>query len=150
MNYHAIYNKLCNRGRIKRKLNTKWGRVEKHHIIPRHIWSDENTNKITFLQHKEHVLAHHLLFKMHNNINDKLAYKMMKGVIKDIWEDSTYTSMMYPKLIENLNKVDRRKQKRASRIAGLRMKQNKVGIHAEGMLKIAIKASKQWAKEHLN
>lgn len=148
MNYTAIYNKICQRGLENRKLKPEWGRLEKHHIMPRHMWYEEESNKLTSLQHKEHILVHHLLFRIHGDINDKLAYKMMKGVIKDIWEDDTYVSIMQPKLLENLNKVDREKQKEASRLAGLKMKQNRIGIHAEGMHKIAIKASQQWAKDH--
>lgn len=145
MNYKKIYKNLCRRGKKKRNLKDK---TEKHHIIPRHIGGTNEKSNITVLTHKEHTIAHHLLYKLHQRAEDKLAYNMMKGRIKDVWEDEEYSKILKDKVTRNLEKVDRDKQKKASKLAGHKMYKERVGIHARGMHEVAIKASKEWAKEN--
>lgn len=148
MKYAKIYNKLCARGRTKRELNPEQGRKERHHIIPVHFGGEFFEDNITVLTHKEHILAHHILYRLYGFLEDKLAYRMMKGVIRNVWEETQYKDTMKEIVTQNLEKVDRKKQAEASRQAGLRMKENKIGIHADGMLEKSIEASKQWAKLH--
>lgn len=148
MDYLKIYELLCLRGKSLRETNPKWGRKEVHHIKPRHCGGSNDKSNLTTLQHKEHILAHHLLFKLYKRIEDKLAYKMMKGVLKDYWDDATYRKVMTKKVIQNLQKVDRDKQKKASSIIGRQAVLNKTGIHAPGMHEKSREASREWARKN--
>lgn len=145
MNYKRIYEQLCKRGQRKRNIKS---RLERHHIVPRHVGGDNSTTNLTKLTHKEHTIAHHLLYKMYGRAEDRLAYYMMKGRIKDIWADGVYAQIMRGKVVENLKNVNRIKQKEASKRAGLKMYRDKIGIHAKGMHKIDIEASQKWAKDN--
>lgn len=80
MNYHAIYQSLCSRGQQERNLT---GRVERHHIIPRHVGGDDSSSNLTRLTPKEHRLAHTLLYRMHGRWQDKLACNAMRGLCPD-------------------------------------------------------------------
>lgn len=80
MNYQAIYERLCNRGREGRCLP---GRVERHHIIPRHVGGDDSSSNLTNLTPREHCLAHALLYRMHGRWQDKLALNAMRGHCPD-------------------------------------------------------------------
>lgn len=79
MDYKKIYNHLCKRGKTERKQKDNWGRWERHHIIPRHAGGSNVARNMTRLQHKEHALAHHLLYRIYHRVEDKLAYKMLYG-----------------------------------------------------------------------
>lgn len=148
MDYLKIYQRLCERGKEERIFYPTWGRIEKHHIIPRHCKGSNHKTNLTALQHKEHILAHHLLYRLYNHIEDKLAYKMMKGVLKDFWKDPEYAQHMRKKVCENLQKVDRGKQREATKLVGQQAVKEKTGIHKEGMREISIRASKEWARRN--
>lgn len=122
--------------------------MERHHIIPRHAGGTNNEKNITCLQHKEHVLAHHLLWKIHGNVNDKLAYCMLKGQITNPWKLPEFRNKMVNTVCCNLQKVDRKKQAQAASVVGRKAKKTKTGIFAKGQQEKAIQASKHWAKTH--
>ena len=65
MNYQQIYQKLMKRGKEKRIFITKYGRLERHHVIPKHVGGTNDACNITTLHHEEHILAHHLLWKIY-------------------------------------------------------------------------------------
>lgn len=102
MNYHAIYRSLCTRGQQHRGLE---GRVERHHIVPRHAGGDDSRSNLTDLTPKEHCLAHALLYRMHGRWQDKLALNAMRGHCPDAKSE-------------------------AQRQAGLEQVRNKSGIHS--------------------
>jgi len=72
MNYHAHYDKLIDRARMR--LIEDY--TEKHHIIPRCLGGDDNPSNIVSLLPEEHYIAHQLLIKMHPG-NSKLIYAAM-------------------------------------------------------------------------
>ena len=148
INYKTIYQKLCLKGKSKRIGIPNYGRWEKHNIKPRHKNGTNDEDNLTKLQHKEHTLAHLLLYKIYGDAEDILAYRMMKGVSKDWWDDKDYRRVMKAKVIQNLKSVNREKQKEASRLAGIRMYRSGIGIHTETMHRIAIQASQEWAKQN--
>lgn len=148
MNYIKIYNKLCKRGKGNRAYTAKWGRWERHHIKPRNAGGNNQSSNITRLQHKEHTLAHHLLFRIYHRIQDKLAYKMLDGQVSNPWELPEFRQRMNAVVISNLQKVDREKLKKISSEVGKEMKRQHKGIYAPGMHKKAIEASQKWAKAH--
>ena len=145
MNYQQIYQKLMKRGKEKRTFITKYGRLERHHIIPKHVGGTNDACNITTLHHKEHILAHHLLWKIYRRVQDKLAYRMMAGHIHDIWEDPAYAAEMRSKVCQNLQKVDRQKQKAATSKVGAMAKKNKTGIFNPIFKDKIHSAGKEWA-----
>lgn len=76
MNYQAIYDQLCARGKTQRALT---GRVERHHIVPRHAGGSDDPINLTTLTPKEHLLAHRLLYKLYNRWQDRLAFNALAG-----------------------------------------------------------------------
>lgn len=125
MNYLEIYNKLCLRGQTTNIKRVGWGRKEKHHILPKHSGGADTAENITHLYHKEHALAHHLLYKIYHNHYDKLTYNVM------------HNKAFYNGDYDTINKETGKEQ----------FRQHK-GIHAEGTREVSIKMSKKWAKEH--
>lgn len=148
MDYKKIYEHLCKRGKEVRTTNEKWGRWERHHIIPRHVGGTNEAYNITKLQHKEHALAHHLLYHIYHRVEDKLAYKMLYGQVSNPWELPEFRKNMTNTVCQNLQKVDRDKQKKATSIVGKRAVKEHTGIHADGMHEIAIEASKKWVRDN--
>lgn len=71
--YKEIYDNLCNKNRIKRNDI----HLHKHHIMPKHAGSQNNIDNYTYLTPREHQLAHFLLWKLFNNINDLRSMKML-------------------------------------------------------------------------
>ena len=81
--YTAIHNNLINsRKHLKEEWKPVGSGLERHHIKPRHIGGlDEETN-YTYLTHREHIIAHWLLWKLYGRSEDRIAYLTMNG--KDI------------------------------------------------------------------
>jgi hypothetical protein len=78
--YTAIHNNLINsRKHLKEEWKPVGSGLERHHIKPRHIGGlDEETN-YTYLTHREHIIAHWLLWKLYGRSEDRIAYLVMNG-----------------------------------------------------------------------
>jgi hypothetical protein len=81
--YKEIHDNLVNsRKHLKEEWKPVGSGLERHHITPRHIGGlDEETN-YTYLTHREHIIAHWLLWKLHGRSEDRIAVQSMSG--KDI------------------------------------------------------------------
>lgn len=79
MNYERIYFELLKsaEGRTKNK------NYQRHHIIPRYMGEDNSPENLVYLTFREHCLIHRLRWKIHGNIQDKVAYRFMQGMIND-------------------------------------------------------------------
>lgn len=119
MDYRSIYAKLVKRGKARRTKVCGWGAWHRHHIVPKHAGGTNDSSNITKLQVKEHRLAHFLLFKIYGKYEDELAYKMLRGVIRDPWEHPEFRKRMTVVVTNNLKHVDRAK---AGRLAGIAAK----------------------------
>jgi hypothetical protein len=51
--------------------------IHRHHIIPKHSGGLDEESNFTYLTVREHIIAHFLLWKMHRNVNDLRAMKML-------------------------------------------------------------------------
>ena len=71
MNYLKHYNILIN----KSKNRTLQGYIERHHIIPKCLGGNDDTDNIAFLTAREHFIAHLLLLKIYPN-----QYGLIKAV----------------------------------------------------------------------
>jgi hypothetical protein len=54
--------------------------LERHHIVPRHAGGLDEEINFTYLTHREHIIAHWLLWKIHRVNGDYVAWKNMKGI----------------------------------------------------------------------
>ncbi len=124
INYQQIYLNLCERGKVNREMIEGWGRWEKHHIIPKHSGGNNNKDNLTTLHHKEHRIAHRLLYKLYQNLGDKIACNLM------------------------LDNCDSNKLNQMSRIIGLEQVRLKKGIHNTEGNKKAVEAHQRWMKEN--
>jgi hypothetical protein len=75
--WEKIYYNLIERSRVRLLNETTY--YEKHHIIPRYMGGDNTNQNLVHLTFREHILAHYILWRIYNNIEDKIAYKMMSG-----------------------------------------------------------------------
>jgi hypothetical protein len=53
--------------------------TEVHHIIPRHAGGDDSKENLIRLDYKQHIFAHHLLWKTYKKSCDYMAWLMMRG-----------------------------------------------------------------------
>ena len=81
--YKEIHDNLVN---SHKHLKEEWKPVgsclERHHIIPKHIGGLDEEDNYTYLTHREHIIAHWLLWKLHGRSEDRIAARAMSG--KDI------------------------------------------------------------------
>tara|TARA_R110002074_G_scaffold85510_2_gene189053 strand:- start:1097 stop:1684 length:588 start_codon:yes stop_codon:yes gene_type:complete len=81
--YKAIHDNLVNsRKHLKEEWKPVGSGLERHHIIPRHIGGLDEEDNYTYLTHREHIIAHWLLWKLHGRSEDRIAAQSMSG--KDI------------------------------------------------------------------
>lgn len=107
--YSRIYTNLCNNGQLFKESYEKGSNLHRHHIIPKHSGGLDEESNYTYLSVREHIIAHFLLWKIHNNPNDLRAMKMLGANL-------TYTQR---------------------KIVGLWCKENKIGWHNEKVRKNA-------------
>lgn len=52
---------------------------EKHHILPKHMGGDDSIDNLVLMTTQQHALAHFILFRIHKNKENKIAYLMKSG-----------------------------------------------------------------------
>jgi len=77
MDWGLLYKKHIEK--CKNQILLKEEYYEKHHIIPRYQGGDNSDSNIVKVTLNQHIIAHYILWRMYNNIEDKIAYKMMQG-----------------------------------------------------------------------
>lgn len=75
--YTTIYNNPCASRRQQKSAYLPGSGLHKHHIIPRHAGGTDDEENFTYLTVREHVIAHFLLWKIHNNPNDLRSMYML-------------------------------------------------------------------------
>ncbi len=78
MKYLNWYNRLIKKGNSQ--ILNEGEYTEKHHIVPRHRGGGDDASNIATLTFRQHILAHLLLWKIYNTLEDETAYKLMKGI----------------------------------------------------------------------
>ena len=79
--YTSIYDNLVtSRKHLKEDWKPVGSGLERHHITPRHAGGTDEDDNFTYLTHREHIIAHWLLWKIHRRGADEVAWKMMKGL----------------------------------------------------------------------
>jgi len=78
MNYKLHYNNLLQKyGFVNRPINTNG--YERHHIIPKALGGNNDKSNLIYLTGRQHLLAHWLLFKIHNSPEMAMAFFMMRA-----------------------------------------------------------------------
>lgn len=105
MNYKKIHDSIIDRA--KNRVYDK-NIHHNHHIIPKH---ENSFSKETVpLTYKEHMIIHHLLWKINNTTGDKLAYLRFKGMTETFFKEKAIYG---------------------GKIGGKKTKENKSGIFSE-------------------
>jgi len=81
MKYLNWYNQLIQKGQMQILSESVY--TEKHHIVPRHCAGSDDIANIVKLTFRQHILAHLLLWKIYDRLEDEVAYKFMKGISSD-------------------------------------------------------------------
>lgn len=81
MNYEKLYFAFIDK--YKNQAFEDGTYTEVHHIIPRHAGGDDSKENLIRLTYRQHIFAHHLLWKTYKKSYDYLAWLMMSGVEVD-------------------------------------------------------------------
>lgn len=79
MNYAKIHDRLIERARSR----TRGPNLQRHHIIPLHAGGTDEPSNLVYLTYQEHMIVHHLRWKIHQDKDDLLAYRLMRGIKND-------------------------------------------------------------------
>lgn len=73
----SVYTNLCNSGKLLREQYGPGSGLHGHHIVPRHMGGTDDPDNFTYLTVREHIIAHYLLWKIYNNVNDLRSMYML-------------------------------------------------------------------------
>lgn len=75
--FNEIYLKLCEDNKSRKEEYKKYSGLHKHHITPKHMGGSDDDLNFTYLNIREHIIAHYLLWKIYGNINDLRSMNML-------------------------------------------------------------------------
>jgi len=79
--YNTLYHNLVeSRKCLKEQWEPIGSGLDRHHIIPRHAGGTDEESNFSYLTHREHIVAHWLLWKIHGRDGDKSAWMLMKNM----------------------------------------------------------------------
>ena len=79
--YNIIYkNLVSSHQHLKEEWKPVGSGLERHRIIPGHQGGTYEESNCTYLTHREHIIAHWLLWKINGLEKDFLAFRLMKGI----------------------------------------------------------------------
>lgn len=133
--YTRIYNNLVN---SRKGLREQWEPVgsglERHRIVPGHIGGTYDESNCTYLTHREHIIAHWLLWKIYGRVEDWQCSKMMAG--------SSINAVYMPGVAEKISEAKKGKPRPdmyGKAYFGANSKKRKEGIEKMRMKKIGMK-----------
>jgi len=120
--YQRIHDNLVNSHRhLKESWKPIGSGLARHRIVPAHQGGTYEDSNCTYLTHREHLIAHWLLWKINGHEGDKSAWQMMTGVknypstlgLKWDLSDETRAKMSKPKSAETRAKMSKPKSAEA-------------------------------------
>ena len=75
--FNQIYSNLCEGNKSRKENYKKYSGLHEHHIIPKHMKGTNEDCNLTYLNVREHIIAHYLLWKIYKNPNDLRSMKML-------------------------------------------------------------------------
>lgn len=79
MDYKKQYDLLIASRKMRGTKKRKGDGFNRHHILPKCLGGDDNSDNIVLLTFKEHIVAHHLLHMMYPNSNE-LTYAFLRMI----------------------------------------------------------------------
>jgi len=74
MKWSLIYDNLIDYAKNQSRSRNDSIYYESHHIVPKHMGGPNDSSNLVLLTFREHVLAHYLLWRIHNKYGDKIMY----------------------------------------------------------------------------
>ena len=75
--FSQIYSNLCESNKSRKEDYKKYSGLHEHHIVPKHMGGTDEDCNLTYLNIREHIIAHYLLWKIYKNPNDLRSMKML-------------------------------------------------------------------------
>lgn len=75
--FSQIYSNLCESNKSRKDDYKKYSGLHEHHITPKHMGGTDENHNLTYLNVREHIIAHYLLWKIYGNINDLRSMNML-------------------------------------------------------------------------
>lgn len=75
--FDRIYSNLCESNKSRKDDYKKYSGLHEHHIVPKHMGGTDEDCNLTYLNVREHIIAHYLLWKIYKNPNDLRSMKML-------------------------------------------------------------------------
>ena len=75
--FNRIYSNLCEGNKSRREEYKKYSGLHEHHIVPKHMGGTDDDCNLTYLNVREHIIAHYLLWKIYKNPNDLRSMQML-------------------------------------------------------------------------
>ena len=75
--FDRIYSNLCEGNKSRKHDYKKYSGLHEHHIVPKHMGGTDEDCNLTYLNVREHIIAHYLLWKIYKNPNDLRSMKML-------------------------------------------------------------------------
>jgi hypothetical protein len=75
--FDRIYSNLCEGNKSRKEDYKKYSGLHEHHIVPKHMGGTDDDCNLTYLNVREHIIAHYLLWKIYKNPNDLRSMKML-------------------------------------------------------------------------
>ena len=75
--FSQIYSNLCEGNKSRKDDYRKYSGLHEHHIVPKHMGGTDEDCNLTYLNVREHIIAHYLLWKIYKNPNDLRSMKML-------------------------------------------------------------------------
>jgi hypothetical protein len=75
--FSQIYSNLCESNKSRKDDYKKYSGLHEHHINPKHMGGTDENHNLTYLNVREHIIAHYLLWKIYGNINDLRSMNML-------------------------------------------------------------------------
>lgn len=75
--FDRIYSNLCDSNKSRKDDYKKYSGLHEHHIVPKHMGGTDEDCNLTYLNVREHIIAHYLLWKIYKNPNDLRSMKML-------------------------------------------------------------------------
>ena len=75
--FSQIYSNLCDSNKSRKDDYKKYSGLHEHHIVPKHMGGTDEDCNLTYLNVREHIIAHYLLWKIYKNPNDLRSMKML-------------------------------------------------------------------------
>ena len=78
-----IYYNLCETRRQLKSAYKRGSNLHRHHIVPIHNGGNDVEENCTYLNIREHKIAHYLLWRIYGMVNDLRAFHMLGGILSD-------------------------------------------------------------------